>query len=139
MQHALNMHYERMRAAEHALRGPFNLLERRHGLAEIVERGAGVHVERRCVKCPHPEREIMRVSENASRQGNRLAQQRLGFFEAFPFYKGQRVVDGCYECIFIIFAMELQISGVYVSLHAHGLFVPSKLLIRHRKIALNVE
>ena len=42
MQHALNMHYERMRAAEHALRGPFNLLERRHGLAEIVERGAGV-------------------------------------------------------------------------------------------------
>ena len=43
MQHALNMHYERMRAAEHALRGPFNLLERRHGLAEIVERGAGVH------------------------------------------------------------------------------------------------
>ena len=30
MQHALNMHYERMRAAEHALRGPFNLLERRH-------------------------------------------------------------------------------------------------------------
>ena len=33
-------------------------------------------------------------------------------------------------------AHDLQISGVYVSLHAHGLFVPSKLSIRARKIAL---
>ena len=40
-QHALRIQYERMRAAEHAPRGPFRLLERRHGLAEIVERGAG--------------------------------------------------------------------------------------------------
>ena len=31
-----------MRAAEHAPRGPFRLLECRHGLAEIVERGAVV-------------------------------------------------------------------------------------------------
>ena len=32
----------RVRTAEHAPRGPFRLLERRHGLAEIVERGGGV-------------------------------------------------------------------------------------------------
>ena len=32
-----------MRATEHAPHDPFNLLERRHGFAEIVERGAGVH------------------------------------------------------------------------------------------------
>ena len=30
-----------MRAAEHAPRGPFRVLEGRHGLAEIVERGPG--------------------------------------------------------------------------------------------------
>ena len=36
-----------MRAAEHAPRGPFHLLELRHGLAEIVERGAGVHLPAR--------------------------------------------------------------------------------------------
>ena len=35
-----NRHYGRMRAPEHAPRGPFRLLERRHGLADIVERGA---------------------------------------------------------------------------------------------------
>ena len=34
-----------MRAAEHAPSGPFNVLERRHGLAEIVEGGAGARVE----------------------------------------------------------------------------------------------
>ena len=33
---------ERVRATEHAARGPFHFLERRHGLAEIVERGVGV-------------------------------------------------------------------------------------------------
>ena len=33
-----------MRTAEHAPRGPFRLLVHRHGLAEIVERGAGVCV-----------------------------------------------------------------------------------------------
>ena len=34
----------RVRATEHASRDPFNVLERRHGLAEIVERGVGVVV-----------------------------------------------------------------------------------------------
>ena len=37
---------ERVRATKHAPRGPFRLLERRHGLAEIVERGAGVLVKK---------------------------------------------------------------------------------------------
>ena len=36
----------RVRAAEHAPHDPFRVLERRHGLAEIVERGAVVLVER---------------------------------------------------------------------------------------------
>ena len=31
-----------MRATEHAPRDPFRVLERLHGLAEVVERGAGV-------------------------------------------------------------------------------------------------
>ena len=38
MQLALDMHHERMRATKHAPRGSLRVLERRHGLAEIVER-----------------------------------------------------------------------------------------------------
>ena len=34
-----------MRAAEHAPRDPSRVLERRHGFAEIVERGIGVRVD----------------------------------------------------------------------------------------------
>ena len=47
----LNLHYERVRAAEHAPRGPFRVV----GLAEIVERGAG-RVERPA-GLPHMERD----------------------------------------------------------------------------------
>ena len=82
LQIALNPNCGRMRAAEHAPRGPFNFLERRHGLAEIVERGGGVLVERPRVRPPHPEREFIAFSRNTSRHGYRFAQQRLGFFEA---------------------------------------------------------
>ena len=45
-QFVLNVYCERVRAAEHASGDRFRLLERRHGLAEVVERGAGVKVER---------------------------------------------------------------------------------------------
>ena len=34
-----------MRSTKHAPRDPYNVLERRYGLAEIFERGAGVKVE----------------------------------------------------------------------------------------------
>ena len=79
---AFNRSCDRVRATEHAPRDPFRLLECRHGLAEIVERGAGVPVERIRVKRPHSEREIIAFSENALRHGYRFAQQCLGFFEA---------------------------------------------------------
>ena len=39
---ALKCSCERVRATEHATRNPYRVLERRHGLAEIVERGAVV-------------------------------------------------------------------------------------------------
>ena len=42
LQHASIPVVSRMRATEHASRGPFYLLERGHGLTEIVVRGAGV-------------------------------------------------------------------------------------------------
>ena len=71
-----------MRAADHALRNPFHVLERRHGLAQIVERGAGVIAECPRVIRPQPEREFMTLADTASRHGDRFAQQRLGFFEA---------------------------------------------------------
>ena len=48
----LNIQYERVRATEQAPRDPHRVLERRHGLAEIVERGVGVPAERLCVKFP---------------------------------------------------------------------------------------
>jgi hypothetical protein len=43
-----------VRTAKHAPHDPGRLLVHRHALAEIVERGAFVHVERRRVK--HPRR-----------------------------------------------------------------------------------
>ena len=46
LQIALNVHCERVRGAEHAPRSPHQVLDRRHGLAKIVERGGGVQVER---------------------------------------------------------------------------------------------
>ena len=78
---ALNIHCERMRAPEHAPRDPSRVLEHRHGLADIVERSAGVPEERLRVKRPHLEREIIILPENTSGHGNRFEQQCLGFFE----------------------------------------------------------
>ena len=43
-QFVLDLRRERMRSAKHAQRSPFQLLERGHGLAEVVERGAGILV-----------------------------------------------------------------------------------------------
>ena len=69
----------RVRAAEHASRGPLRVLERRYGLAEIVERGVVVFVERLHVTPTNREREIMAIPENASRHGHHLTQPCLGF------------------------------------------------------------
>ena len=47
-----NLHCEGMRTAEHTPGDPFRVLNRRHCLADIVERGVGVQVERIRVKRP---------------------------------------------------------------------------------------
>ena len=70
LQIALNIRYERVRAPEHALRGPRRLHQDFHGLAEIVERGGGVTKERRRVIPPHLERAMIILPENTSRNGN---------------------------------------------------------------------
>ena len=70
-----------MRSTEHSPRDLYRVFEHRHGLAAIVERGAGVIEERRRVNRPHPERGFMTLAVNASRQRHRFAQQCLGFFE----------------------------------------------------------
>ncbi len=72
----------RVRATENAPRNTFRVLERRHSLVEIVQRGVGVFVERPCVITPHCERAIIILSENASCHGHRFAEQWLGLFEA---------------------------------------------------------
>ena len=54
----LDLRYARVRAAKDALRIRA-VSERRHGFADITERGAGVHVERPRVIDPHRERQIM--------------------------------------------------------------------------------
>ena len=71
-----------MRTAEHAPRGPFHVLERRHAFAEIVERGAIVSTERLRVAPPHHEREFITLAEHAPRHRQCFAQQCLDFFEA---------------------------------------------------------
>ena len=52
-QGTLISHCDRVRATEYAPRDPCSVLERRHGLAEIVERRAGVEAERLRVNFPH--------------------------------------------------------------------------------------
>ena len=69
--------HERMRGTEHAPRSPFRVLERVHGLAEIVECGAVVFVEAPRVCKFHYKREFSiltnnRVTNNALRQGYRV-------------------------------------------------------------------
>ena len=93
LQMALKRLRERVRASEHAPRGPCRLLERRHGLAEIIKRGVVGPVESQRVSPPHREREMMTLSEKASRHGNHFAEQCLGFFKAPQIMEG-RSVDG---------------------------------------------
>ena len=84
LQIGLNRTCHRMRASEHAPRGRHHILERRHGLAQIVERGGAVLVERLRVSPPHPEHDLTTISENASPPPFYcFAQQCPGFFEAF--------------------------------------------------------
>ena len=64
-----------MRTSEHAPRDPCSLIERRHGLAEIVERGANVTTERIGVNLLHRERESIILSENTARDWDSFAQQ----------------------------------------------------------------
>ena len=61
---ALNSSCERVCATKHAPGGPFRLLERRHGLAEIVERRAVV-AEHLPVIQPHTKTEFITFPENA--------------------------------------------------------------------------
>ena len=82
---ARNINCDWVRVTEYAPRGLVRVFERRHGLAELVERGVRVSVERLRVITPHRERDIMTIPKNASRHGNRLAQQRLGFLSALEY------------------------------------------------------
>ena len=66
---------EWVRSSQTAPRGRFDLLKRRHGLAEIFERGTVIFVERPRVNTPHRERDVMTLSENASRHRNHFAHQ----------------------------------------------------------------
>ena len=63
----LHIHCEGMIATKHAPRGPPRLLERRHGLTEIIERGVGILVERLCVIPPRLQRDGITPTENAPR------------------------------------------------------------------------
>ena len=71
-----------MRRSEYALPRRRYGLERRHGLAEIVERGSLILEERQRVKPPHSEKGNVSLAENASCHGYNLAHQRTGFFVA---------------------------------------------------------
>ena len=59
LQVALYPFRERMRAAEHAPRCPFQILEHLHAFAEIIARGAGVIAECYRVSPPNLERELI--------------------------------------------------------------------------------
>ena len=62
----LNSLCGRVHPSEHAPRDPYRVLERRHGLAKVVERGGGVFVERRRVNKSRPERSKSFESKRAA-------------------------------------------------------------------------
>ena len=62
-------------ASEHAPRDSCRVLERRHGLAEMIKRGVGVQVEHPRVIRPDSERECIILAEDAPCHGHRFAQQ----------------------------------------------------------------
>ena len=63
-----------MRRSQYAIPRVCDGLQRRHGLAEISERGAVVFEERKCVKPPHFKRFYIIFAENASRHGYHFLQ-----------------------------------------------------------------
>ena len=128
-----------MSLTENALPRFRNGFKRRHGLAEVVERGVIVVMECDRVNPPHPERAYITLSDSASRHGDRFAQQFLGFRMALHDIEDICVIGGRSECRWMLFAMELQPPGVYVSSNGHGLFKPPEHSIRVRKIALRDE
>ena len=99
-----------MSLTENALPRFRNGFKRRHGLAEVVEQGGGVAEERHRVNPPHLEREYMPFSENASRHGDRFAEQRLGFFDALKTNKERSVVVGRSDGCDVFLAIEFQTS-----------------------------
>ena len=117
---SLNPRCDRVRATKHAPCDPARDLERRYRLAEISERGAVVFEERKCVKPPHFKRFYIIFAENASRHGYHFLQQRLDFCEALEIHKGVREVECCLEGVPTLFASELQISRVYISIHLYA-------------------
>ena len=75
-----------MRAAENAPRGPFNLLERVHGLAEIFERGTGVLVDLpKVVSCKAERYKGTYAGCYSGR--SRVADRTHAIFDALPFVK----------------------------------------------------
>ena len=65
LQVVFNTTYNRMLATKHAPGGAFRILERLHGLADIVESGAAVLVDRLRIIHPNQERDIITFSDNA--------------------------------------------------------------------------
>ena len=92
------------------------------GLAEIIERGAFVMVERIREQC-HLSVSSHSVRERAAPRAS-FAQQRLGFLVASSFIRAY-VVVGCTEGRFIFSAIEPRV-GVYVLLHLRP-FKPSEI------------
>ena len=74
----LNPLCEWMRATEHAPRDPCRILERRYGLAEIIERGAVDLAERLRVNRPHHEHAIILFEALHANEGIRSV---VGFVE----------------------------------------------------------
>ena len=62
-QGCLNRHRQRVRAAKHASRERCQILEYRHGLADVIQCGTLASVKRLAVICPQPERSAMTLSD----------------------------------------------------------------------------
>lgn len=74
---------ERVLDIKHAPGGPFRFLKRRHGLADIIERGAGVQVNCLRVNTHHPDRKSMIVPKMRRATGIVLSNRDLASLKRF--------------------------------------------------------
>ena len=121
-----------MRAAEHAPHSPFQILETRHGLAEIVERSVAVLVEHPRVN--HPHGSLCLLDQNLVDEAATLlvscdpAEQSLGEEHVICLEMGWRLAQAIYKKHFFGHSNYRDMLMISIGGHTNALDESTRLL-----------